>query len=142
MHFGTLFQRGKARIQTEAQTAICTRRTIGRFSGKLRQKGPADPNPPCASTRSRYLIIIIHKTRKNRGGNCLLCLNVATPLYWLSRPHLVPLKSVQHSLPCFNCYVNNINRHPQIIKLYLPCFSQYLMHPSRYVYETSLTPRL
>ena len=69
-------------IQTEVRTAICTRRTIDRFSGKLRWKGLADPNPLCASTRGCYLIIIIiHKTRKNRGGNCLLCLKVATPLH-------------------------------------------------------------
>ena len=69
-------------IQIEVGTAICTRRTIDRFSGKLRRKGLADPNPLCASTRGCYLIIIIiHKTRKNRGGNCLLCLKVATPLH-------------------------------------------------------------
>ena len=80
MHFGTFFQHGKARIQTEVQTAICTRRTIDRLSGKLRRKGPADPNPPCANTRSRYLFIIIHNPRKNRGVNFLLCINVATPL--------------------------------------------------------------
>ena len=72
-------------IQTEVQTAICTRRTIDQST--LRRKGLADPNPLCASTRGRYLIIIIiHKTRKNRGGNCLLCLTVATPLGRVGRP--------------------------------------------------------
>ena len=48
--------------------AICTSRTVDRLSGKLRC-------PPCASTRGRF-----HKTCQNKGGNCLLCLNVATPL--------------------------------------------------------------
>ena len=30
----------------------------------------------------------------------------------------------------------------QLIKMCFPCFSQYLKHPNRYVYETSQTPRL
>ena len=35
-------------------------------------------------------------------------------------------------------FVNN-NRHPQLINMSFPCFSQYLKHPSRRVYETVCT---
>ena len=46
------------------QTAICTRRTVDRLSGKLRQKGRRGPNPPCASTRGHFLIIIFIRPAK------------------------------------------------------------------------------
>ena len=47
--------------------------------------------------------------------------------------------STTPSLRCLQLsymFANN-NKHPQLIKMFFPCFSQYLIQPSRYVYETS-----
>ena len=57
------------------------------------------------------------------------------------------IKLGQSNKPITNIYTTKLHvckqQHtPQLIKMSFACFSQYLKHPSRYVYKTSQTPRI